>query len=216
MQEVPKSPPGLRADAFNFHKSIGLCLLALMLFRLGWRSVHPPPPLPALPVWQAQLAKATHIAMYAALIVMPLTGYLGSVWSGHPIKWFGATLPAWGTRMPALKEAMSVVHLATSSLLLSLVALHIAGTAHHAFRGKDIVMRMTFATRTSSRSRKRRADRRLHLPSRRMHFVAQLTAYDAEPTGSSGARASAHLHCVDHIAARWDQQRRTQRVKVYL
>ena len=27
MQEIPKSPPGMRADAFNFHKSIGLCLL---------------------------------------------------------------------------------------------------------------------------------------------------------------------------------------------
>ena len=40
MQEIPKSPPGLRADAFNFHKSIGLCLLALMLFRLGWRSAR--------------------------------------------------------------------------------------------------------------------------------------------------------------------------------
>ena len=44
MQEIPKSPPGLRADAFNFHKSIGLCLLALMLFRLGWRIAHSPPP----------------------------------------------------------------------------------------------------------------------------------------------------------------------------
>ena len=41
MQEIPKQPPGLRADAFNLHKSIGLCLLALMLFRLGWRIAHP-------------------------------------------------------------------------------------------------------------------------------------------------------------------------------
>ena len=40
MQEIPKSPPGVRADAFNLHKSIGLCLLALMLFRLGWRIAH--------------------------------------------------------------------------------------------------------------------------------------------------------------------------------
>ena len=59
----------MRADAFNFHKSIGLCLLALMLFRLGWRIAHRPPPLPAMPAWQARLAQATHVALYVALIV---------------------------------------------------------------------------------------------------------------------------------------------------
>ena len=39
MQQIPKQPPGLRADAFNMHKSIGLVLLALMLIRLGWRLI---------------------------------------------------------------------------------------------------------------------------------------------------------------------------------
>jgi cytochrome b561 len=163
MQEIPKSPPGSRADAFNFHKSIGLCILALMLFRLGWRSANPPPTLPALPAWQASLAKSTHVALYAALIVMPLAGYLGSVWSGYPIKWFGVTLPAWGTRMPALKDAMSVVHLATSWLLLALVALHVTGAVRHAVRGEGIAMRMTLARRTFSSLRQRRADRRLNV-----------------------------------------------------
>jgi len=149
MQEIPTSPPGLRADAFNFHKSIGLCLLALMLFRLGWRIAHSPPPLPALPAWQAKLATTAHIALYAALIVMPLAGYLGSVWSGYPIKWFGVALPAWGSRVPALKEAMSVVHVAASWLLLGMVGLHVAGVVHHAFRGDGITPRMALAWRTS-------------------------------------------------------------------
>ena len=47
MQEIPKQPVGQRVDAFNLHKSCGLVILALMLFRLGWRIGHPPPPLPA-------------------------------------------------------------------------------------------------------------------------------------------------------------------------
>jgi len=37
MQAIPKQPPGVRADAFNLHKSVGLVILALMLVRLGWR-----------------------------------------------------------------------------------------------------------------------------------------------------------------------------------
>ncbi|HKP67441.1 MAG TPA: cytochrome b [Casimicrobiaceae bacterium] len=150
MQEIPKSPPGLRADAFNVHKSIGLCLLGLMLFRLGWRIAHPPPALPALPAWQAHLARATHVALYVALLVQPLSGYLGSVWSGYPVKWFGITLPAWGAPSPELKDAMSNVHLVTSFVLLTLVLLHVAGALHHALRRDGIVSRMWFGTRTRS------------------------------------------------------------------
>jgi cytochrome b561 len=142
MQEIAKSPPGLRADAFNAHKSVGLCLLALMLFRLGWRLAHPPPALPAMPAWQSRLAGATHVLLYAALIVMPVAGYLGSVWSGYPVRFFGVLLPAWGTKDPVLKDAMSDVHYVTSWLLLSLTALHVAGAAHHALRGDDVMARM--------------------------------------------------------------------------
>ena len=42
---------------------------------------------------------------------MPLAGYLGSVWSGYPVKLFGVVLPGWGTKTPALKDAMSALHL---------------------------------------------------------------------------------------------------------
>jgi cytochrome b561 len=93
MQEIPKSPPGFRADAFNAHKSVGLCLLALMLFRLGWRIAHPPPALPAMPAWQSAVARITHAALYVALIVQPVSGYLGSVWSGYPVRFFGIAPP---------------------------------------------------------------------------------------------------------------------------
>jgi cytochrome b561 len=152
MQEIPKSPPGMRADAFNVHKSIGLCLLGLMLFRLGWRIAHRPPPLPPMPAWQARLAELTHRTLYAALIVQPVSGYLGSVWSGYPVKWFGITLPAWGVANPALKDAMSDVHLVTSCVLLALVVLHIAGALYHAVRGDGLIARMTFGRRPARAS----------------------------------------------------------------
>ena len=148
MQEIAKSPPGMRADAFNFHKSIGLCLLGLMLFRLGWRIANRPPALSPMPVWQARLAQVTHIALYVALIVQPVAGYLGSVWSGYPVKWFGVTLPAWGSKSVALKDAMSEVHLVTSFVLLALVALHVAGALYHALRGDGVLARMGFGRRS--------------------------------------------------------------------
>ena len=147
MQQIPKSPAGLRADAFNVHKSIGLVLLALMLLRLGWRLLHPPPPLSGLPPWQRRLAHATHGVLYAALIVMPLAGYLGSVFSGYPVRWFGVTLPAWGWRDEPIKDLMSTVHLATSWVLVSAIALHLAGSLKHALDGDGYLRRMTWGRR---------------------------------------------------------------------
>ena len=147
MQEIPKSPAGVRADAFNFHKSIGLCLLGLMLFRLGWRLSHRAPAWPTMPRWQRRLAGITHALLYVALIVMPLAGYLGSVFSGYPVKWFGIVLPAWGADVPDVKEAMRTTHLVTSFVLAGLVSLHVAGAVHHALRGDGMPARMLPARR---------------------------------------------------------------------
>jgi cytochrome b561 len=137
MQEIPKQPAGLRADAFNLHKSVGLTILALMIVRLGWRLGHRPPPLPPIPAWQARLAHAVQALLYVALFAMPVAGYLGSVWSGYPVKYFGLTLPGWGAKDVALKDAMSAVHLGTSLVLVGLVALHLAGALKHALVDRD-------------------------------------------------------------------------------
>lgn len=142
MQGIGKDPPGIRADAFNLHKSFGLVLLALALLRLGWRLAHRPPPFPSMPRWQAIAARSNHALLYAMMLAMPLSGYFGSAFSGYPIKWFGVALPAWGGSEPALKELMSAVHLTTSWILLVSMCLHVAGTFKHALAGDAVMARM--------------------------------------------------------------------------
>ena len=144
MQEIPKQPPGLRADQFNLHKSFGMLAFALMVARLGWRIGHPPPAFPAMPAWQIRLAKANHLLLYVLLVALPLSGYLGSVFSGYPIKWFGVTLPAWGSSVPAIKDAMSSIHLTTSWLLAASLTMHVAGTIKHSMAGDRVMARMAF------------------------------------------------------------------------
>jgi len=141
MQEIPKYPTGLRAEAFNLHKSVGLLLLALMLLRLGWRAGHPPPALPAMPRWQSNAARATHIGLYVLLVAMPLTGYLGSAFSGYPVRLFGWVLPAWAARDDAVKAWMSSAHLAVSWSLLAVFVVHVAGAVKHAAIDRDGLMR---------------------------------------------------------------------------
>jgi cytochrome b561 len=167
MQEIPKQPPGLRADAFNLHKSIGLTILLLMMVRLGWRALHPPPPLPPMPAWQARLAHANHALLYGALFVMPIAGYLGSAWSGYPVKYFGWTLPSWAAKHPELKDLCSTVHFASSWVLLAAVALHVAAAAKHAIVDRDGVLQRMLPRRWSIGSDSiLRSGRRMEKPGR--------------------------------------------------
>jgi cytochrome b561 len=143
MIDIPKSPPGLRADWFNLHKSFGITIGLLMLARLGWRLGHVPPPLPAsVPCWQARIARLSHGLLYAALIVQPLVGYLGSSFTRYPIKYFGVTLPRWGWDAPALKQLCSDVHFALACLITALVVLHIAAALKHLFERDGVFERM--------------------------------------------------------------------------
>lgn len=138
MIDLPKSPPGLRAGWFNVHKSIGLTIGLLMLVRIGWRLRHRPPTLPAsLPTWQVRAAHASHLLLYVCLIVLPVTGYLGSSFTRYPIKYFGMTLPHWGWDAPALKEICSQVHFATVCLLMAVLALHVAAALKHLLIARD-------------------------------------------------------------------------------
>jgi cytochrome b561 len=137
MQEIAKQPPGPRASAFNVHKSIGLVILGLMLVRIAWRLSHPAPPLPAMPRWQARAALANHVLLYALLVAMPLAGYLGSAFSGYPVRFFGIMLPSWAPKSDAMKHAMSEVHLVAPWLLAAAVLLHLAAVVKHAMVDRD-------------------------------------------------------------------------------
>jgi cytochrome b561 len=141
MQEIAKDPVGPRVNAFNLHKSIGLTILALMALRLIWRSMHRPPPLPAMPAWQARAAHINHWVLYTCLFLQPLSGYVGSAVSGYPVRYFGMLLPAWAAKSIPLKDFLSVVHLVNSCVLVTAIAVHIAAALKHQFVDRDRLLR---------------------------------------------------------------------------
>ena len=51
-------------------------------------------------------------------------------------------MPAWGSNDPAIKDAMSVVHLTTSWILLVSFGLHVLGTIKHTLAGDKVMSRM--------------------------------------------------------------------------
>jgi len=79
-----RPPSPLHFSLFQWHKSVGITILALSLLRLVWRLRHRPPPLPAtMPNWERRAAKVSHILLYVMLIVLPLTGW--AVVSASPL-----------------------------------------------------------------------------------------------------------------------------------
>ncbi len=140
MIDIPKSPPGVRAYWFNVHKSIGLTIGFFVLVRLVWRLTHSAPALPgAIPAWQRIAAKVSHLALYLCMLIMPISGYLGSSFTKYPIKYFGTTLPHWGWDAPVLKEWMSAIHYTTVWVFMILIAIHIAAAFKHLFIDRDEV-----------------------------------------------------------------------------
>ncbi len=143
MIDIPKNPVGVRAYWFNIHKSIGITLGFLILLRVVWRFTHGAPPLPAnIPDWQRLAAKVSHFLMYACMIIMPVSGYLGSSFTKYPIKYFGYTLPHWGWDSPAYKAICSQVHYVAVIVFMTLIAIHLAAAVRHMIARDGVIQRM--------------------------------------------------------------------------
>ena len=142
MLDLPKAPPGLRAGWFHVHKSIGIRLARAVLVRLSWRLGHPVAPHDGLPKWQRRAATWSHRLLYACMLLLPLSGYMGSVFSGYPVKFFGHALPSWLPPSPAGKELMSVLHFGLVWLFMGLVTLHVSAALWHWRRSDGVADRM--------------------------------------------------------------------------
>jgi len=143
MGDIPKTPPGLRAEWFNWHKSIGIVLGLFIVLRGLWRLTHLPPELPAaLPRWQAWAARINHTLLYVCMIAMPVSGFLGSSFTAYPIKFFGNPLPRLWEASPELKEFFSSIHTTCSYLFMALIAVHILAALWHVIRRDGVANRM--------------------------------------------------------------------------
>ena len=141
MTGLPKDGSGLRAAWFNVHKSWGMVLCLLIAVRLAWALLRPRVPPLAQGAARQRLASGAHRLLYALMLLVPLAGFLGSVFSGYPIRFYGLLLPQWSGRWDAAKALMAGVHHWSAWALLALAVLHVAATAHHQLVLRDGALR---------------------------------------------------------------------------
>lgn len=143
MDGLPLGPELFRL--VNLHKSLGLTILVIMLIRLVWRHVSPPPPLPeAMPGWERRAAHLSHGLFYVLLIAQPLIGVLHSWSSNFPVVVYGLfTLPNPLGPHKAWVEPLEGLHGFLGWSLAALVGLHVAAALkHHFVTRDDVLLRM--------------------------------------------------------------------------
>jgi cytochrome b561 len=122
------------------HMALGIVILILVLLRLGWRAIHPPPPLSSeLKDWERALAKTVHALFYVLLIAMPIAGWVAMSLFGFGVNVFGLfELPALPfAKAPDLGEAIFHAHHIAGMALLVLVAIHVLGSLKHTLIDRD-------------------------------------------------------------------------------
>ena len=80
MVPLPINPRKLQWYAW--HKWIGITVFLLTCMRLAWRWFRPAPAPVAMPEWQQRAAAATHVLLYALLLLIPRSGWVYSSSTG--------------------------------------------------------------------------------------------------------------------------------------
>ncbi len=141
------SPLARKIAVYQFHKSLGLTVLALSIVRLGWRLLHRAPALPAhMPAWEVFGARASHVLLYVLMIGLPLSGwYIISTSSNTmPTQYFGLftvpLLPVFGDKKGA-HELSEELHELLAFGAIALVTLHVLAALKHHFIDRDDVLK---------------------------------------------------------------------------
>lgn len=141
--DVPFSPQKLRY--FSWHKWAGAMVLPLAAILLGWRAVHGEHALPeAMPRWEKQLSRFTHILLYLFFFASPLSGWLYSSAAGFQTVLFGVwPIPDLIPRDRGIAEALKAVHRWINYALAVVVVVHAAAAIkHHLFDRDDVLVSM--------------------------------------------------------------------------
>jgi len=64
--------------ALHLHLSAGISVGVVVILRIIWRNMNVQPELDPAPRWQHVIAHYAHYALYAVMILMPVTGYIGT------------------------------------------------------------------------------------------------------------------------------------------
>jgi cytochrome b561 len=129
----------------SLHKSFGILILFLFIFRIIWRCINPAPALPEnTPFFLRLIAMIIHWGLYALMFMLPFSGIGASFNAGVAIDFFGlfiieSPIPR---NIEVAKKLIDVHHILTKTLLAFFLLHVLASLKHHFWNRDDILTRM--------------------------------------------------------------------------
>lgn len=128
----------------RLHETLGLCVFALTVIRLLWRTIDTRPKTPSVSRWMDLMATVVQSLLYLLLVALPLTAVAGAWLEGHPL-----TLVA-GVEIPPLigvshgaGATFASVHGWLGDAIMWLAGLHaLAALFHHTILKDDVLITM--------------------------------------------------------------------------
>jgi cytochrome b561 len=146
----------LHTAVLQVHRSVGLTVWVVTLFRLAWRQFA------EYPDWPSDMSQSMRVAamaseytLYAFLLTQPILGILQTNAHGdHVNLFFIGQLPALIEKNRPLAQQLLTVHKAVGFSLLGLIGLHVsAALFHHFWRRDDTLTAMLPAAAAWARRR---------------------------------------------------------------
>jgi cytochrome b561 len=130
---------------YGLHKTGGFAALALILLRLIWHKISPPPaPIGPATHWTNRAARAVHALTYILLVAIPLSGWIASSATGIDILFAESwTIPPIAPVSEAIDHWGFVAHGVLTKALMAVLTLHVLGALKRAFAGDGTLARMT-------------------------------------------------------------------------
>ena len=126
-------------ESLEWHKSLGMTVLGLALFKIGWQLYSPPPRnIGMLKPWERLGATVMHFVLLAVIVLLPVTGYLVSTSAGQGISVFRLfEVPALVGKNDALRDVAIKVHFYLAYGTAALLIGHVGAALKHQFINKD-------------------------------------------------------------------------------
>ena len=135
---LPRGAP--RQYGLLVHMTLGQIVLALLVVRLVWRQLNPPPPLEATPLGALATlaARLSHAALYCLLLAVPVLGMIVQLKRGNVLPVFAVWhLPSPWPADRSLARSILWLHGTLADALLILAGVHAAAALMHHWIWRD-------------------------------------------------------------------------------
>jgi superoxide oxidase len=138
LREIFPKGSDLREGMKVWHNMLGMLVFALVWLRLAFLLLGTKPADDtASPAWQQQAARLMHVALYALMIGLPLTGWLALSAAGKPIPFFGLDLPPLMGANETIEDVAEEIHEFAGAAGYVLIGLHAAAALFHHYIMRD-------------------------------------------------------------------------------